>query len=195
MIKAQIDKDGYFTGSFSTIGELDNSVEVERLPDVTGSLHKKRSYRYQDGAWEYDEERYIDLNQSEVDLHLEEQKKEKIRLSKAGLQEYLESHSLISACHNGIEKRYNITTEKQQYLSSVILMAQTAAMNGQEYQPSWNASGEPYTYDWNLEELQQLAGEIEAMVKPLVLRQQCMEVEIKAAQSIEELNIIDITFK
>ena len=76
----------------------------------------------------------------------------------------------------------------------MILTAQMALASGAEYNPSWNASGEECTYDWTLEELTQLAFEIEAMVRPLVSRQQSMEVAINEATNVDTLNAIDITF-
>lgn len=63
-----------------------------------------------------------------------------------------------------------------------------------KYQPSWNSVGEPCTYDWTINELKQLAAEIEAAVRPLVSKQQTMEVEIKAAKTIEEANAVSLSF-
>lgn len=63
-----------------------------------------------------------------------------------------------------------------------------------KYQPSWNATGEACTYDWTLAELKQLAAEIEAVVRPLISKQQSMEVQINAATSIEAAKAVNIVF-
>ena len=122
---------------------------------------------------------------------LEELKDWQIKVSKQRLKEYLESNPIFSTCHNPNGAYYTITEEKQQYLAQMILITQLAKQNNIEYQPSWNASGEPCTYDWTLEELQQLAFEIESVVRPLVSKQQAIESQIKACETKEEvLNIL-----
>lgn len=63
-----------------------------------------------------------------------------------------------------------------------------------KYQASWNATGEPCTYDWTLSELVILAAEIEAVVRPLISKQQEMEVAIKNAGSIDVAKKVKITF-
>jgi len=83
-----------------------------------------------------------------------------------------------------------MTQDKQSQLMAVIMMA---TLNP-EYTPSWNASGEVCTYDWTLDELQLLAAHIEAVVRPLVAKQQKMEVAIKEATTIADVKAIDITF-
>ncbi len=105
--------------------------------------------------------------------------------SKDNLESYLAAHPIISKCHGGVEKQYTITKEKQALLTQMIMIAQVAVNAGQTYQPSWNAQGEPCTYDWTLQELQQLAFETEAVVRPLVIHQQTMETEINAAKTKE----------
>ena len=70
----------------------------------------------------------------------------------------------------------------------------TGGVTFNKYQPSWNAVGEPCTYDWTLNELKQLAAEIEAVVRPLISRQQTMEVQIKEARSIEEAKAVNLSF-
>ena len=70
----------------------------------------------------------------------------------------------------------------------------TPGVTFNKYQPSWNAVGEPCSYDWTINELKQLAAEIEAVVRPLVSKQQTMEVEIKAATTIEGAKDINLSF-
>lgn len=56
------------------------------------------------------------------------------------------------------------------------------------------AQEEPSTYDWTIPELQQLAFEIESVVRPLINHQQIIETQIKAAVTKAEILSIDISF-
>lgn len=133
------------------------------------------------------------------ELPLEEAKAYQIKESKKNLAMYLADHPITSSVHGGVAKQYSITSEKQQYLAQMIMMAQAAVQNTAEgetstFQPSWNASGEECTYDWTLEELWTLSMEIEAVVRPLVSRQQSMESAITKAQTVDEVLAVSITF-
>lgn len=118
---------------------------------------------------------------------LDELKVYQITKSKKALEIYLEANPITSDCHGGIEKQYSITKEKQALLTQEIAIVQMAIQTGIEYQPSWNAADEPLTYDWTLEELNQLAFEVVTLVKPLVSHQQTIEANINAAQTKEEV--------
>ena len=74
------------------------------------------------------------------------------------------------------------------------MMTTTAQQKGISYQPSWNTTGEACTYDWTLEELQQLAIEIEATVRPLISHQQALEKDILATESMDQLKAIVISY-
>lgn len=193
-MKAVIDKHGYFTGNYAEVGELEGSVEVESIPQETDRL-KRTSYQYADGEWVFDQDYYqkrLEEGQSE---ELARIKAERTAQSKQNLKQYLETCKLSSTCHKGIEKQYSMTSEKQQHLANMILTATMAAQAGISYQPSWNAAGEECTYDWTIGELQQLAMEMEGAVRPLVSKQQRMEVSIQEADSLDELGAIDISFE
>lgn len=130
---------------------------------------------------------------AEVDedtLDLEGLKEHRIQQSKVNLANYLANNTVSSNCHGGVEAEYSMTQEKQTQLMAVIMMS---TLNP-DYKPSWNASGEVCTYDWTVDELQVLAASIEAVVRPLVSRQQTMEVEIRSAETIEEVKAVDISF-
>ena len=185
-------KDGYCTGNYAIVGGSKDWLEVDELP--TKDISKLKAYRELDGTIEFDKEKYEELLSEQQANQLAVFKSQRIERSKQNLEEYLEVTKLTSDVHGGVDKEYSITSEKQQHLASMVLTTQMAQASGLEYQPSWNASGEECTYDWTLEELTQLAFEIEAMVRPLVSQQQSMEVEIKNATTIDELNAINITF-
>lgn len=128
-------------------------------------------------------------------LPLDEAKTRRIQESCDALENYLATHPITSTCHSGVEAQYSITEKKQAYLQAMILMTTTAAQNGIEYQPSWNATGEECTYDWTIEELQMLAVEIESVVRPLVSHQQSIETMIRSAETMDELCTIEISFE
>lgn len=189
-------KNGYCTGNYAVIGGGIDWIEVEELP--TDDKLKFKCYKLlenDDGiTLEFDEEKYNALLNEQQDEKLAVLKLHMIEKSKKNLEAHLQTSKLTSDCHGGLKKQYSITSEKQQHLASVILTATVAEQSGLSYQPSWNASGEACTNDWTLKELQQLAIQIEEMVRPLVTRQQHMEVSILSAESVEELETIDITF-
>lgn len=126
----------------------------------------------------------------ENSLDIDTLKKYRVNMSKVNLATYLEENKVTSSAYAGVEAEYSMTQEKQSQLMAVIMMA---TLN-ENYVPSWNASGEVCTYDWTLDELQTLAADIEAVVRPLVAKQQTMEVAIMAAETIDSVKEVDITF-
>ena len=128
------------------------------------------------------------------EMSLEEAIAYKIKQSKLALAAFLENATITSSCHKSEEARYSVTSEKQQYLISMITISELAIAAGIEYQPSWNATGEPCTYDWTVDELKQLAFEMESFVRPLVSKQQAIETEIKACTTVEEVINVVISY-
>lgn len=197
-MKVELDN-GYYTGNHATVGGGESWTEVPSLPDEQDRM-KARCYRWENDTWVFDKKLYGELEkqrlqeeQEKAERLFEEKKEAMIVQSRKNLADYLASHTVTSMCH-GEPAEYSITSEKQTYLASMIMTAQMAAEAGLDYQPSWNASGKVCTYDWTLEQLRQLAFEIEGVVRPLVSGQQTMETLIRAAQSVEELDGISITF-
>ena len=127
-------------------------------------------------------------------LSLDEAKNYRISESNTILAEYLAANPITSTCHKGVAAQYSITKDKQDYLQAMINVTQLAKQAGVDYQPSWNATGEVCSYDWTLEELCQLAMEIEVVVRPLVSYQQTIETEIRNCKSMEELQAISIDY-
>lgn len=119
----------------------------------------------------------------------------RVQESKMMLAFFLESHPLFSTCHNSDGEYYSVTSEKQQYLLSMISIAEAAKASGVEYTPSWNAKGKACTYDWTIDQLKQLALEIANYVRPLISKQQKMEVEIKALTDIASVKAYQISFE
>ncbi len=125
---------------------------------------------------------------------LEDKKEQAIELSKRILEKYLLENPILLNIHSGVYKCYSITKEKQALLAQEITRAEIAKQTGFKYKPSWNAQGEPYTNDWTLSELQQLAFQIDWVVKPLISKQQIMETKIKSCTTIEEITDISLEF-
>lgn len=126
-------------------------------------------------------------------MTLEEAKEYRIKESKTKLATYLATNPIESTCH-GKKAKYSIVSEKQQYLVSMIAIAQMAEASGVEYQPSWNATGEPCTYDWTVDQLKQLAFEMEQVVRPLISKQQTYEKDINACKSVDDVKTIEISY-
>lgn len=126
-------------------------------------------------------------SQSEApEITLSRRKDELVAKSKAVLAAYLEEHPLTWT--DG--EQYSVTMDKQMLLTSALARYQLAVTAGQLPELRWNASGAECTV-WSYEDLAALALGIAAYVEPLVAWQQAIEVQINAAQNIEELeNVI-----
>ena len=128
-------------------------------------------------------------------MNLEELKKYQVAMSKINLEKYLAANPVKSSVHGGVEKEYACTREKQMLLNNAIAMAEIHKKTGDEmYKISWNATGEECSFDWTLDELVQLAIELEKFVKPNISVQQLMEQQITDATSKEEVMKVSIEF-
>lgn len=127
----------------------------------------------------------VERSEEELDQdRLPAAKTKKIQKSKADLEAYLLSHPL--AWTDG--ETYSITEEKQNQLMGTLIAAQ---LDGKK--PEWNTSG-GVCREWELSELSALAIAIKDRVKALVKYQQTQELAIKEAESLEELNQLDIDY-
>lgn len=116
-------------------------------------------------------------------------KNEKISFSKNKLAEWLEKHPLYSKVHNEEGEIYTITEEKQALLTQNLMLSQLAHSET----TTWNCQG-GICEEWTVEELMQLAFEIEAYVRPRIKKQQKYEVQINESSSIEEVEAIEIEY-
>ena len=122
-------------------------------------------------------------------LSLDEYKKYRITQSKEQLEEYLTNNPLKSSVH-GSEETYSITQSKQLLL---LLEINMKTIGGDVYTSSWNASGKTCE-PWTLEQLTKLAGEMAAIVKPLVSYQQSLEEQIMSKTSITDVKSVLFNF-
>lgn len=125
---------------------------------------------------------------------LETLKKNQIKLSKNNLAKYLEEHPLFSTVKYEEGRYYNVTSEKQQQLTSKILMYQGYASMGLPYTLTWNDTGD-VCEEWTFAELFTLSTQIDAYVTPLVKLQQTLEVAIKNATTQEDVLAVNIDFE
>ena len=120
-------------------------------------------------------------------------KKELIKLSKEELSTYLESNPLFSRVKYEEGRYYSVNSEHQSRIASQLLLYQANSTLGLEYQLTWNDMGS-VCEDWTFEELFMLSNEINNYVKPLVKKQQELEVAIRNATTKDELNNIKIKY-
>lgn len=76
-MKALLDNEGYFTGDYAIIGDMEGSVEVESLPNETDET-KLRCYKLQDEKWIFDGDKYGKLKEKETKIHILENNQKRI---------------------------------------------------------------------------------------------------------------------
>lgn len=135
------------------------------------------------------EEKFVDLS-IESDPQLIDLIEIKIAQSKQELALYLQNNPLQFI--DG--KFYSVTKEKQTLLANALQVYQIKVQAGLPAILKWNATGEECT-EWTLEDLSALALAIADYVEPLVTKQQALEVQIKNAQTLEELEAIEINYE
>lgn len=131
----------------------------------------------------------IEEREADMRVDLEPIKEARIAQSKADLAAYLEAHPFLWT--DG--EYYSITSEKQQQLTSKLFSAYAKKSSGIPYDLTWNSTGD-VCKNWTIEELSPLAFAIEARVTALVSYQQCQEVAMRDAATLEELNAIMVDY-
>ncbi len=128
----------------------------------------------------------------ELELIFQQNKVNKIALSKTMLAEYLKNHPLRSSVHGGVEGIYSVTNEKQTLMMSQYMTYQIEKTVNTNAKITWNETGKSCE-EWTEEEFLQLILEIKEYVYPLVSYQQRIEEKIYECSTQEELDktIID----
>lgn len=124
---------------------------------------------------------------------LNNKKEQRIKESKILLEKFLIENPLYSNVHKQTYDYYTVTEEKQTLLTSEFMGYQVMKTAGIDTTISWNATNKPCEI-WEEEEIIALITEIRNYVKPLVTYQQKKELEINEAQSIQELEAIEIDY-
>ena len=121
---------------------------------------------------------------------LEECKEEKIALSKLMLSEWLANNPMLYSDGN----YYSVTEEKQSLLNSNLASYERATAAGIPYPLKWNSTGAECT-EWEYADLIALSLSIAAYVAPKVSTQQAVEVQIRACETIEEVDGVVISYE
>lgn len=129
-----------------------------------------------------------------IDNDLDEEKEKLILKSKEDLQVFLEEHPLFSKAKYEDGRYYNITAEKQQQLTSKLLMYNGYTALGKEYKLMWNDTGE-LCEEWSFQELFALSCEIDIYVTQLAEYQRAKEVELKDCDTVEKLYQVVIDYE
>lgn len=129
----------------------------------------------------------------ELEAMFQQNKMNKIALSKTMLSEYLENNPLHSSAHGGLEGIYSVTSEKQNLMMSNYVTYQIEKSVNLNTKLKWNETGKSCT-EWTEEEFLQLVLEIKTYVYPLVSYQQQIEEQITSCTNQEELDEIVINY-
>lgn len=129
----------------------------------------------------------------ELEAMFEQNKRDKVLLSKSLLAVYLEEHPITSSARGGVEGVYSVTSEKQSLMTRSYMTYQIKKAADPNAKLRWNEAGKSCE-DWTEEEFLQLVLEIEAYVYPLVSYQQTLEEQITACTTQEMLDAIVIDF-
>ena len=187
------------TDAFNRIISVNSSEFVspdwgEQIDEGYGDpyLHAQGNYfpkpiYTQDGFPRYKLENRVPVERTQEELDAERlpvAKAAKIAKSKADLERYLASHPLTWT--DG--EAYSITLDKQAQLTATLVSAQ---VDGEP--PEWNTTG-GQCRSWDVAELSALGVAIKNRVKALVKYQQGQELAMDAAQTMAELEAIEVNY-
>lgn len=170
---------------YETIAEYPNGgKDVQKIIDVEEVKAKD--------AWDekVQIQKYILYTAEELKAKLNEIKNTKIAKSKTDLKEYLASHPL-----QWIDgEYYSVTEEKQSLLTSNLAAYQISVAMNDPVELTWNTTGERCK-TWTYENLATLSLAIVKYVKPIVSKQQDIEIQIKNCISKEEVEAVEIKYE
>ena len=121
---------------------------------------------------------------------VEATKADMIQRSKELLAEWLSRNPMLYTDGN----YYSVTEEKQSLLNSNLASYERAKTAGIDYPLKWNSTGAECT-EWEYSELLALSLSIAAYVAPKVAMQQAIELEIKATETMEQLDKVVISYE
>lgn len=168
---------------------------VEIYPETTLDLEMLKIYE------EKEDKIVVTYSVNNTERYLNSMREEKIYKSKDNLANYLAEHPLKSCIKGGIEKKYTVTQEKQNQLTSVITSYLNSAlpyMMVNEPIPEsikiyWNSMG-CVCEEWTYEEITLLKKEIDEYVRPFVSIQQHLEVVICGLPTQKEIKELSVEF-
>ena len=158
----------------------------------------KYIFTYEEKDGKIFENRKLDTNEELLD----DLKVRRIEQTKKDLARYLEENPLVSACKGGVEKKYTVTLEKQNQLTSTvadflsnalrIILAGTP-IEQIDLPIYWNAQGD-ICEKWAYAEIYQLKNEMMSYVRPIVEYQRCLEAKINKQKSQDAIYNLDCYF-
>lgn len=160
-------------------GKISGGIYVKEIPQAV--VDCPSAWIYADGA--YSE------NPDYIDTSLQLAKKQLITESKLKLAEWLNGNPMLYTDGNF----YSVTEEKQSLLNNNLTSFERADSAGIAYPLKWNSTGAECT-EWTYEALVELSLAIAAYVAPKVAAQQAVELEIKACETMEQLNAVVIDY-
>ena len=129
------------------------------------------------------------LNDKNKKIDLDILKYDKINKSKQILADWLQNNPILYTDGN----YYSVTEEKQALLNGNLASYERAKSTGIEYPLKWNSTGAECEL-WNYNDLVALSLTIAGYVAPKVAMQQAYELQIKACESVDEINEIVISY-
>lgn len=129
------------------------------------------------------------LKNPNIEKDVDTFKQEKIDISKQLLADWLENNPMLYT--DG--KYYSVTAEKQSLLNGNLASYERAKAINVEYPLKWNSTGSECV-SWDYTDLLALSLTIAGYVVPKVSKQQAIELQIKACESVDELNEIVIDY-
>lgn len=193
-VYVMVDEGGRVTrceGGITTPADLTGWIQID---EGTGDRYNLCQSNYFDGGLYTDDgiPRYkladgapLERTQEEIDAdRLPAARAARIARSKADLAAYLASHPLTWT--DG--EAYSITLDKQAQLTATLVSAQ---VDGEP--PEWNTTG-GQCRSWDVAELSALGVAIKNRVKALVKYQQGQELAMDAAQTMAELEAIEVDY-
>ena len=162
-------------------------IQVDDSEDVKLGMY----YDKDENKFYFPKVEYIpsESNNTDTSKTLEELKSEKITESKLKLAEWLETHPMAYSDGNS----YSVTAEKQSLLNGNLASYERAKAITVEYPLKWNSTGSECT-PWDYTDLLTLSLTIAGYVAPKVSKQQAIELQIKACETVDELNEIVIDY-
>ena len=143
-----------------------------------------------DGSTADVDEYYENYSSTEqMKIILENAKASRIDESKTKLAEWLNANPMLYSDGNF----YSVTEEKQTLLNSNLTSYERAESAGIAYPLKWNSTGAECV-EWAYADLVGLSLAIAAYVAPKVALQQAVELEIKACETMEQLNEVVIDY-
>ena len=126
--------------------------------------------------------------------HLNDEKNEKIQLSKDELEKWLIENPLEIQIKGVEGEKYSVTKEKQDELLKMIATIDVAKKMELYFTPTWNQTGQ-LCEEYTAEELNKLSIAMMTYVYPKIEMQRVFELEILNAKTLEELKKIVIDYK